>query len=138
MTLYDCTFILNPQLEESGLDGYIKDARNLIDRHGGKVMAEKRMGMRRLAYEIQKLTQGYYVSLIFDGNGTTVHELERQFRLDENCLRFLTCLASKKVIEQMTAPEAATPEPARPAENKPAPVEPVKAAETTSDDQPTE
>jgi small subunit ribosomal protein S6 len=47
--------------------------------------------MRRMAYEIQKLTQGYYVSLVFEGTQTTVTELERKFRLDEACLRFLTC-----------------------------------------------
>jgi small subunit ribosomal protein S6 len=91
--LYDCTFILNPQLEEAALDGYIKSAGDLIDRNGGKVVNENRIGIRRLAYEIKKLSQGYYVSLVFEGGGRTVGELERQLRLEEGCLRFLTCLA---------------------------------------------
>jgi len=91
MPVYDSTFILNPQLEEGGLDTRIKDAVDLINANGGKVIKENRMGMRRMAYEIQKLTQGYYVSLVFEGNQGTVTELERQFRLDESCLRFLTC-----------------------------------------------
>ena len=91
MPVYDSTFILNPQLEEGGLDTRIKDAVNVINANGGKVIKENRMGMRRMAYEIQKLTQGYYVSLVFEGNQRTVTELERQFRLDESCLRFLTC-----------------------------------------------
>lgn len=134
MTLYDCTFILNPQLEETGLEGYIKDARDLVERHGGKVMAEKRMGMRRLAYEIQKLTQGYYVSLVFDGNGSTVHELERHFRLDENCLRFLTCLATKKVVDQVMEAKSKPAETIKPAEEKPVETKPEEATGIEDDE----
>lgn len=99
MTLYDTTFILNPQLEESGLDERVKEAVELVNSHGGKVTKENRIGMRRLAYEIEKLTQGYYVNLVFEGDGKTVKELERRLRLDENCLRFLTCLY-KEVSEK--------------------------------------
>ncbi len=109
MTLYDCTFILHPQIEESGLENYLKETKDLIGNYGGRVAAEKRIGMRRLAYEIQKLNQGYYISLIFEGNGRTVHELERHLRLDENCLRFLTCLASQKAIEAARSRREATP-----------------------------
>jgi len=49
------------------------------------------MGMRRMAYMIENLNQGYYVNLIFDGTAELVNELERRMRLDEACLRFLTC-----------------------------------------------
>jgi ribosomal protein S6 len=56
MTVYDSTFILNPQLEEGGLDASIKDAVDLITAHGGKIVKENRIGMRRMAYEIQKIT----------------------------------------------------------------------------------
>jgi small subunit ribosomal protein S6 len=91
MPVYDSTFILNPQLEEGGLDARIKEAADLITSHGGKIVRENRIGMRRMAYEIQKVIQGYYVSLVFEGNRDTVDELERRFRLDEACLRFLTC-----------------------------------------------
>jgi small subunit ribosomal protein S6 len=72
MPVYDSTFILNPQIEEGGLDARIKEAVDLINANGGKVVKENRMGMRRMAYEIQKLTQGYYVSLVFEGTQTTV------------------------------------------------------------------
>lgn len=92
MTVYDTTFVLNPQLEEAGLDTRIKEVVELIGANGGTLVKENRLGMRRLAYEIKKLTQGYYVSLVFEGNGELVNELEHRFRLDENCLRFLTCL----------------------------------------------
>lgn len=91
MSVYDSTFILSPQLEESGIDARIKSAIDVIVKNGGKLISENRMGMRRLAYDIQKMSQGYYVSLVFEGTGQTINELERQFRLDEGCVRFLTC-----------------------------------------------
>lgn len=132
MTLYDTTFILNPQMEETGLDEYIKNTRDQVGRYGGKVLIERRIGMRRLAYEIQKLTQGYYVSFVFEGDGQTVRELERHFRLDENCLRFLTCLASKKVIDKLAAKEAQA------AEKPPVPEEPAEPVQADSEEQPAE
>jgi len=114
MPVYDSTFILNPQLEEGGLDGRIKDTINLINSNGGKVIKENRLGMRRLAYEIQKITQGYYVSLVFEGNQGTVAELERMLRLDEACLRFLTChyqdFSRRRERKESTDEAAAKPE----------------------------
>ena len=92
MPVYDTTFILNPQLEESGLDSRIQEYISLIGNNGGKVVKETRLGMRRMAYMIENLNQGYYVNLVFDGSSDLVKELERRMRLDEACLRFLTCL----------------------------------------------
>ena len=145
MPCYDCTFILNPQLEEAVLEGHIKDAKDLIDKQGGKLVKDNRIGMRRLAYEINKLTQGYYVSLVFDGNGDTVSQLERQFRLNENVLRFLTCLYKEfekrdvrptrrpygetGVKSERPAGAASATEPEKPAEEAKAATEPEKPAE---------
>ena len=114
MPQYDCTFILNPQLEESGFDGRTRDLIALIDKHGGKLIREDRMGMRRLAYEIDKLTQGYYISLVYEGSQELVEELEHKLRLDESCLRFLTCKAIKEPEpepkpERKSAPAATAP-----------------------------
>lgn len=92
MRLYDATFILNPQSEEANLDTQIKDVQELIVRYGGRVVQETRLGMRRLAYHIGHLMQGYYVNIVFEGTGDTVREMERHLRLSESCLRFLTCL----------------------------------------------
>lgn len=91
MTVYDCTIVLSPQLEDAALDNQITKIKDLINSSGGKVLRDNRIGVRRLAYEINKLTQGYYVSLEFEGTGQIVDTIEHQFRLNESCLRFLTC-----------------------------------------------
>jgi small subunit ribosomal protein S6 len=125
MSVYDSTFILNPQIEEGGLDGRVKEATDLINSSGGKVIKENRLGMRRMAYEIQNLTQGYYVSLVFEGNQDTVNALERRLRLDESCLRFLTChyqdFSRKRERKEPVAAEKA--ETSKPEEETPKPEE---------------
>ncbi len=92
MPLYDCTIILNPQHEESELDAKISHIRSMIEALGGNIKNENRMGVRRLAYEVKKLTQGLYVSLVFEASPAMVKEMERQFRFDDMVLRYLTCL----------------------------------------------
>lgn len=91
MPVYDCTFVLSSQSDEAGLEAQVKSAKDIVERFGGKIVSDNRIGMRRLAYEINKLTQGYYVSLVFEGTGEVIRELEREFRMSETCLRFLTC-----------------------------------------------
>lgn len=138
MPIYDTTVILNPQLEESGIDGRIKEIVGRIEENGGKMVRENRMGMRRLAYEIQKLSQGYYVTFVYDGNGDLVKELERKFRLDESCLRFLTCLyqevapPKERVVSNRPAATTTTPTTA-----PSTPAAPTTAASTPATDTPT-
>jgi len=91
MRAYDTTLIINPQLEETGLNGRIAEMVGVIEAQGGRMIKENRIGLRRMAYDIQKLSQGYYVSLVYEGDGALVKELERRLRIDESCLRFLTC-----------------------------------------------
>ncbi|MFH1299837.1 MAG: 30S ribosomal protein S6, partial [Planctomycetota bacterium] len=62
MNLYETTFIVNPQSDDASLDRQVKSITDLITANGGKILKEDRMGTRRLAYEIQGLTQGYYTN----------------------------------------------------------------------------
>lgn len=108
MPIYDSTIIFHPQIEDAGFDGRIKGAVELIQRYGGTIVNENRYGMRRLAYEIQKTTQGYYIGLVYDAPPAAVTELERWLRLDELCLRFLTCHHkdfSRRRGDDVVAPE---------------------------------
>jgi small subunit ribosomal protein S6 len=132
MPVYDSTFILNPQIEEAGCDSRIKNLIKLIDENGGKLVKENRIGMRRMAYEIQKLSQGYYVSLVYEGNNEVVNELERNLRLDESCLRFLTCHHQEnagKSLPRVSRDRAQKP---KPEEHKPETVKPVANIENAT------
>ena len=140
MPVYDTTFVLNPQLEESGLDSRVQEYINLIGNNGGKMVKENRIGMRRLAYEIANLNQGYYISLVFEGSSDLVTELERRLRLDEGCIRFLTCLyrdfgARRKDKKKKKAKKEQPPEETQPAKaEKSSPDDNAKAAADASEE----
>ncbi len=105
MRLYETTFILSPGLEEADLEKNIQRYTKIITHRGGTIEKEERWGTRRLAYEINRKSQGYYVHLIHNSNPETPSELERQFLLNEHCLRHLTVVAPRPVPEPQPEPE---------------------------------
>ena len=104
MRRYETTFILSPELEETELEKNISRYSNIITAGGGTIEKEDRWGMRRLAYQIKKKSQGYYVQLVHESGPDIPRELERQFILNEDCLRYLTVLARKPIPEAEEKP----------------------------------
>ncbi|HFQ90100.1 MAG TPA: 30S ribosomal protein S6, partial [Desulfobulbus sp.] len=68
----------------------IERTNSIITGDGGTVIEVDRWGMRKLAYEIKKEVQGYYVYVNYAAPGKTVDEIERIFRIDDRLLRYLT------------------------------------------------
>ena len=90
MSIYETTFIVNPQSDDASLDQHVQAIANIITTNGGQILRENRMGTRRLAYEIRNLTQGYYTSMIFDAPSTVLPILERHYKLEDQYIRHLT------------------------------------------------
>lgn len=90
MQVYETTFIVNPQLDDSAIDQKVNAVLDLIKNHGGKIVHTDHMGTRRLAYEIRGLNQGYYGSFIYEAQREFPATLERYFKLEETYLRNLT------------------------------------------------
>jgi len=90
MRIYETTFIVNPQVEEATIDRQVKAVANIITQNGGKIVQANHMGTRRLAYEINGLTQGFYGGFIFEAANQTLPPLERHYKLNEAYLRHLT------------------------------------------------
>ncbi len=143
MSIYETTFIINPQSDDSTIDQQVVAVRNVITQNGGNILRENRMGTRRLAYMIQGLTQGYYANFIFEAPTSVLSRLERHFKLEEPYVRYLTIRYEGKMPEpeeevQEEAPakvhhhEPATrrPEPTPEPTPEPAP-EPVAEPETS-------
>ncbi len=97
---YETIFIVNVQLEDEQINKTIEKYTKFIDNHDGKVKSVDRWGKHRLAYEIAKKQYGYYVYVRFEAQGSTIHELEREFKLDDSILRYLTVLLPKSAIEK--------------------------------------
>lgn len=88
MTNYEVMFVINPTLEDEKKDATVETVKEIIAADGvvGKVDV---WGMRKLAYPIQKLEEGYYVVVAFEGNPTLPKELDRRLRILDSVMRHI-------------------------------------------------
>lgn len=88
MNKYESVVIVNPNLEEESVKNLIKKFSDLINTDG-KVTSVNEMGKRKLAYEINKQKEGYYIVIKFEANPTLISELERNYRITDEVMKFL-------------------------------------------------
>jgi len=86
---YEITYILRPALEDPQVDELAAHFSTVAKDNGGDEIAAERMGKKRLAFEIQKLREGHYICLKFNGSADCAREIVRQMRLHENVMRAL-------------------------------------------------
>ncbi len=86
---YETMFILKPTLTEEETAAQIEKVKADIAKNGGEIVACDDMGTRPLAYEIEKNKRGYYFVAYFKGEPTGILEIERQYRINENIMRFI-------------------------------------------------
>ena len=89
MHKYEVGLIINSQLEDASIQAEQDLILELIARFGGVVDKVDVWGKRKLAYEIQKMTEGYYVFIYVDAPPTLPRELEDRINIRENILRHL-------------------------------------------------
>ncbi len=89
MNKYESVFIINPSVEDAGVKSLIQKFSDLIN-GDGKVESVDELGKKKLAYEIQKNTEGNYVVLNFEANPSIVAELERVYRITDEVMKFIT------------------------------------------------
>lgn len=87
---YECTFIVNPGLDDAQIESTVKMAEDTIVKNGGELVNTEHIGRRRLAYPIAKKHNGFYVCVEFEAEGRIVEKIERFLTLDENVMRYLT------------------------------------------------
>ena len=140
MRHYETTFILRPNLGEEQFTEIIDRTVGIITGDGGAMITLDRWGIKRLAYEINREVQGYYVYLNFAAPGKTVDEIERIFRIDDRVLRYLTVkLGDAMNAETIEAEKARIAEAAAQAAAKAAAAEGEEfEGEAASDDEATE
>ncbi len=87
MRPYEAMFILDTSLEEAEVQAVINRSTTTIESRGGTVNRVEKWGKRRLAYEIAKRPEGYYVLLTATSEPPAVAELERALRLADEVIR---------------------------------------------------
>ena len=114
MNCYETLFVVKPTLTAEEIEGQIARVKAIIAEEGGELKATDDMGMRRLAYPIEKQERGYYTVVYYTAPAELVGELERQLRYNEEILRFMTVKYTNKkelaVFDKMV--EAANKKPA--------------------------
>jgi len=88
MNKYEALFILRPNMEEETRVEAIEKFKSIIATDG-EVLKVDEWGNRKLAYEIEKVKEGYYVLVDFNAAADLPAELERNFRITDSVMRFM-------------------------------------------------
>lgn len=89
MNKYESVIIIKPNLDEQEIESIVTGITDLINENGEVTKVEK-MGVKKLAYEIQKNKEGYYIIFYFEVRSEFIVELERYYRINENIIKFIT------------------------------------------------
>jgi len=101
MTCYETLFVVKPTLTEEEINAQIAKIKDVLAKEGCELVATNDMGMRKLAYPVEKNLRGYYTILFYKANGDTITEIERNLRINEDIIKFLTIKYTKdKELEQ--------------------------------------
>lgn len=90
MPFYETTFIVRPDASPQQVETIAEEVEGMIKEHGGAVTKTEFWGLKSLAYRMKKNRKGHYVFMNVDASGETVHELERNFRISEDVVRYLS------------------------------------------------
>jgi len=135
MRTYEVLFILSPQVPEEESATLIQDFKRVAESTGAKLSNEESWGRRRLAYPIQKFTEGNYHLFVFDTD-SSLSELDRRMRNSDRILRHMIVrtdldhkraekLAKRNPKKERVRPVPAFPAAAEPAATTPEPEIPV-------------
>ena len=97
MRMYETIFIADPDLQDEVRKDLFEKFKNILVQEGGILANFDDWGNKKLAYEIAKKSRGHYVCMTYGGTGALITELERNFRLDDKVLKYMTILLEKDV-----------------------------------------
>lgn len=89
MNKYELMFIVRTDMEESEIKKIAESMKKVLTDKNAKILEEKAMGQRELAYEVKKMKTGYYFLFIAEATSDAINEFDRVSRINENILRHL-------------------------------------------------
>ena len=89
MNQYELALVVNAKIEDEARVATVEKVKEYITRFGGTVTNVDEWGKKRLAYEIQKMKEGYYFFIHFDADSTVPAEIESRIRIMDNVIRYL-------------------------------------------------
>ena len=95
MTNYEVMFVIDPTRDEEQREATVETVKSIIDADG-EVSEVDVWGMRKLAYPIEKKSEGYYVVIEFKGNNTLPKELDRRMKISDAVIRHIVVNKAEK------------------------------------------
>ena len=89
MNKYELALVVSAKIEDEAREAVVERVKELIARFGGTVTNVEDSGKKRLAYEIQKMREGFYYFIQFESDAACPAEVESRVRIMENVIRFL-------------------------------------------------
>jgi small subunit ribosomal protein S6 len=124
MRIYEELFILKPDTAEEDVDQVIEQVRQIVTSQNGVIDKVDKWGIRKLAYRVQKLNEGFFILVQFTAGPETVKEIERRLRVSDFVLKFLTV----RIDEKLKRIEKRKKKREKRASRKPAPQAPAPQA----------
>jgi small subunit ribosomal protein S6 len=133
MTCYETLFVVKPTLTDEETAVAIAKIKDILTKEDAELVATNDMGMRKLAYPVEKNDRGYYTVLFYKAEGTLINELERNLKISEDVIKFLTVkyVKQKELTQFNKLVEAANKKAEPAAEAAPVVEEAAPAAEST-------
>ena len=89
MSEYELALVVNAKIEDEAREAVVEKAKGYVARYGGTVTEVEEWGKKRLAYEVQKMREGFYYFIQFEADATCPAEVERHVRIMDNVMRYL-------------------------------------------------
>lgn len=89
MSKYELALVVNAKIEDEAREAVVEKAKGYVARYGGTVTEVEEWGKKRLAYEVQKMREGFYYFIQFEADVTCPAEVERHVRIMDNVMRYL-------------------------------------------------
>jgi len=96
MSKYELAVVVSARIEDEERAAAVDKCKALIERFGGTITNVDEWGKKRLAYEIQKMKEGFYYFIAFEAETSAPAEIERRIRIMDNVLRYLIVKQDEK------------------------------------------
>lgn len=89
MSKYELALVVNAKIEDEAREAVVEKAKGYVARYGGTVTEVEEWGKKKLAYDVQKMSEAFYYFIQFDAASDAPAKLEQDVRIMDNVLRFL-------------------------------------------------
>ena len=89
MSKYELAVVVNAQIDDEARTAVVDNCKALVERFGGTIADVEEWGKKKLAYEIQKMNEGFYYFIHFEAEGSAIAEIESRMRIMANVIRYL-------------------------------------------------